>query len=77
MIQIIFAIQSLFISSMLLGMIFVTSMNMQKVTATTNTHTMNAIGAPNQSAAAGAGNNIKMINSTLAKKLNVITQFLR
>jgi len=73
MIQIIFAIQSLFISSMLLGMIFVTSMNMQKVTATTNTHTVNVIGAPNQSAAAGAGNNIKMINSTLAKKLNVIT----
>lgn len=73
MIQIIFAIRSLFISSMLMGMIFVTSMNMQKVTATTNTHTMNVIGAPNQSAAAGAGNNIKMINSTLAKKLNVIT----
>lgn len=73
MIQITFAIPSLFISSMLLGMIFVTSMNMQKVTATTNTHTMNVIGAPNQSAAAGAGNNIKMINSTLAKKLNVIT----
>lgn len=72
MIQIIFVIQPLFISSMLLGMIFVTSMNMQKVTATTNTHTMNVIGAPNQSAAA-AGNNIKMINSTLAKKLNVIT----
>lgn len=72
MIQIIFAIQPRFISSMLLGMIFVTSMNMQKVTATTNTYTMNVIGAPNQSAAA-AGNNIEMINSTLAKKLNVIT----
>ena len=75
MIQIIFAIRSLFISSMLLGMIIVTSMNMQKVTATTNTHTMNVIGAPNQSAA--AGNNIEMTYSTLAKKLMSSPQFLR
>jgi manganese/iron transport system substrate-binding protein len=74
MIQIMFAIQSLFISSMLLGIIFVTSMNMQKVTSTTtNTHTMNVIDAPNQSAAAATGNNIEMTNSTLSKKLNVIT----
>src|SRR5688572_14355265 len=74
MIQIIFAIQPLFISSMLLGIIFVISMNMQKVTATTtNTHTMNVIGAPNQSAAAATGNNIEMTNSALAKKLNVVT----
>ncbi|MGH9963466.1 MAG: metal ABC transporter substrate-binding protein [Nitrososphaeraceae archaeon] len=59
---------------MLLGIIFVTSMNMQKVTSTTtNTHTMNVIGAPNQSAAAATGNNIEMTNSTLAKKLNVVT----
>lgn len=75
MIQIMFAIQSRFISSMLLGIIFVTSMNIQKVTSTTtNTHTMNVIGAPNQSAAAAAtGNNIETTNSTLSKKLNVIT----
>ena len=63
------AIQILFISSMILGSVFITSLDIQKVSATT---TMNITGGTNQSAVA-ADNNTETTNATSAKKLNVIT----
>jgi ABC-type Zn uptake system ZnuABC Zn-binding protein ZnuA len=59
------------------GSVFITSLGMQKVTATSNTTTttMNVTGGTNQSggAAAAAVNNTKVTNATSAKKLNVVT----
>lgn len=68
------AMQLLSISSMLVGSVFITSLSPQKVTATVNTTTTNFTGGTNQSgAAAAANNNIDVTNTTLTKKLSVIT----
>jgi len=73
MIHLKFAKPFLFISSMLVGSIFITSLGMQKAIATT---TMNGTGGTNQPGAAGAaaaGNNTNATAATLTKKLNVVT----
>ena len=60
----------LFVSSILVGSVFVTSLGVQKVTASTNASTsMNATGGTNQSGAAITTNTV---NAT-ANKLNVVT----
>jgi ABC-type Zn uptake system ZnuABC Zn-binding protein ZnuA len=60
------AIPLLFVSSILVGSVSVTSLGIQMVTATTNTTTMNATGA-------ASDNNSNATNATSAKKLNVVT----
>ena len=60
---------------MLVGTVFITSLYTQKVTATTNTTTMNVTGGTNQSEVVGAvaDNSTDATNATSAKKLNVVT----
>jgi ABC-type Zn uptake system ZnuABC Zn-binding protein ZnuA len=74
MIHLKFVIPFLFISSMLVNSVFITSLGVQKVIAITNTITMNVTGGTNQSGAAGAAadNSTDATNATLTKKLNVV-----
>ena len=77
MIYLKFAIPPLFISTMLLGSVFISSLGLQKAIATTTntTTTVNVTGGTNQSGAAGAAvdNNTNATAATLTKKLNVVT----
>jgi ABC-type Zn uptake system ZnuABC Zn-binding protein ZnuA len=69
------ALLPLFISSMLVGSVFVTSLGMQTVSASANTiTTTNTIGGTNQSrSATTASNNASASNATSTEKLNVVT----
>lgn len=78
MIHLKFAIPPLFISTMLLGSVFISSLGLQKAIATTTTNTtttVNVTGGTNQSGAVGAAvdNNTNATAATLTKKLNVVT----
>ena len=77
MIHLKFAIPPLFISTMLLGSVFISSLGLQKAIATTTntTTTVNVTGGTNQSGAVGAAvdNNTNATAATLTKKLNVVT----
>jgi ABC-type Zn uptake system ZnuABC Zn-binding protein ZnuA len=70
------AMQLLSISSMLAGLVFITFSGVQKATAYTNTAAMHVTGGTNQSGAvwaAAADNSTDATNTTLTKKLNVVT----
>jgi ABC-type Zn uptake system ZnuABC Zn-binding protein ZnuA len=75
MIYLNFAMPILFLSSMLVGLVFITSMGVQKAIAVIiNTNTMDAIGDTNQSGAATAvSNNTSASKATSTEKLNVVT----
>jgi ABC-type Zn uptake system ZnuABC Zn-binding protein ZnuA len=64
----------MFVSSILVGSIFVSSLGEQKVTASANASTtMNATGGTNQSGATATSNNTEATNATSAQKINVVT----
>ena len=80
MIQLKSSISLLFVGSMLVGSVSITSSGMQKVTAFSNTTstantTMNVTGGKNQSEVAGtaSSNYTEATDATSAKKLNVVT----
>ena len=65
----------LFISNMLIGSVFVTSLGMQPVTASANANITDTTGGTNQSgsAATTVTNNTSAPNATSTEKLNVVT----
>jgi ABC-type Zn uptake system ZnuABC Zn-binding protein ZnuA len=73
MIHLKFAIPPLFISTMLLGSVFISSLGLQKAIATTTntTTTVNVTGGTNQSGAAGAA--VDNNTNATAATLNVVT----